>query len=327
MTTVTAAAREAERMRQMEEKVKQITPGDEWIYRAQDKGRSHRVLVLGPERLGSSIQMRVRLLEGERAGQERSVGLNRLKGPWSGVAAYDELDRKRRRIEGSYDRFNPSRRAADVVFQRLIPTAVAVPSRWPMRGIVVQDAEALSTLCRRPFAELVGEEEFISTNSGLLLSATAMVSVAKAACAADPGGMRTELLSRDRRSLLAPSQRNEWEVDWEEETTEILHGWCGTRPLEFHRMVMHLENEVVWQKALVASAIDALRRCRARKAAENLERLSREGPPADDERIEYASVELPEAEAWQGDPVAWVDEGLDAVSRPESDGLPACPWD
>lgn len=319
--------RRERRLQEMERQAAAITPGEEWIYRAQDKGRSQRVRVIGQERMVSTIQMEVEFLDGERTGRRRLVGLQRLKAPWSEVGEYDARDTKLRRIEGSHDRFNPSRRAAHVVFQRLIPTAVAVPSRWPMRGIVVQDAEALGTLCRHPVTELVTEEESISTGSGLLLSTAAMVSVAKAACAADPDGMRSELLARDRRSLLAPSQRNEWEIDSEEEVTEILHAWCGTRPLEFRRMVIRLENEVAWQRALVASAIDALRRCRARKAAENLERLAREGPPEVDEAIEYVSVTLPEAEARPGAPVAWVDEDWDPMSRPESEEFPSCPWD
>lgn len=253
-----------------------ITPGAEWIYRAQDRGRSQRVRVIGPNRSGSTLRMDVEFLDGDRAGQRRLVGLRRLKGPWAEVEAFEALDRKRRRIEDSFDPWTPMHGAALEAVEHLVPEEVAGPREWCGR-FLVHDREALASLCGVAFDDLTTEEDSIESKEGLEIGASSVVRVARAACAANPERMASLLLVRDRHLLLASTPSHHG-GDWEARVTELLHDWCGTPPLSLRMLLMALENEMSWQRALVGAGVDALRRAGARTAADNLERLSRDGP-------------------------------------------------
>jgi len=253
-----------------------ITPGAEWIYRAQDRGRSQRVRVIGPNRSGSTLRMDVEFLDGDRAGKRRLVGLRRLKGPWAEVEAFEALDRKRRRIEDSFDPWTPMHGAALEAVEHLVPEEVAGPREWCGR-FLVHDREALASLCGVAFDDLTTEEDSIESEEGLEIGASSVVRVARAACAANPERMASLLLVRDRHLLLASTPSHHG-GDWEARVTELLHDWCGTPPLSLRMLLMALENEMSWQRALVGAGVDALRRAGARTAADNLERLSRDGP-------------------------------------------------
>lgn len=283
MTKLNAAERQAQRMLAMEEEAAAITPGEEWIYRAQDRGRSQRVLVVGPDRTASTVRMEVQLLDGERAGQTRFVGLRRLKAPWSDVEAYDALDRKRRQIEDSHHGFHPEYGAAREAVRLLVPSEVAGWPEWYVSGFVVRDRDTLASLCQVPFGELVPEEDSIEAEDDLLIGAASFIRIAKAACAAQPDSLAAPLLLRDRREILRRPAENAWAAQSEEHETDLLHEWSGIQRFNTRLHLMALENEAAWQRSLVGAAVDTLRRCGAKSVAANLERLSRDGPPDEED--------------------------------------------
>lgn len=278
MTRLNAAERQAQRIREMEEQAAAITPGEEWIFRAQDKGRSQRVLVIGPERTGSSIQMEVQFLDGEKASHRRLVGLQRLKAPWSQVGEYDAFDRKRRRIEDSHHGYHSDHRAAREAVQLLVPPQAAGWHDSHVGSFVVRDRDLLASLCQVPFGELVTEEDSIEVEGVLAVGADSSVRIAKAVCAAQSDSLAEHLLLRDRREILRPPTENDWGAQTEELDTDLLHQWSGIQRFSVRLHLMALENEAAWQRSLVGAAVDTLRRCGAKSVAANLERLSREGP-------------------------------------------------
>lgn len=283
MTALNAAD---QRMRAMEEEAAAMTPGEEWIFRAQDDGPSRRVRIIGPHRTPSSVQMEIELLEGPRSGQQVKVGLRRLKGPWSGVEAFDAHDRLHRDLEKSHNASHRAEYAAAVAAAGVVvPTDVMEGLSWPGRGVVVHDHDALASVCGTPFSELVRAGDSIEMDEGLLVSADAFIRIAKAACTAHPGMMTADLLRRERRLLLVPHSRDLRAGDPREDVTTVLHDWCGTQPLETRLHMIALENELSWHRALLRAAVDTLRACRAETVADNLERLSREGP-RDGQRLE-----------------------------------------
>jgi hypothetical protein len=266
-------------MRVLEQEVAAITPGEEWIFRAEDDGPSRRVRIVGEHRTPTTIQMEIEHLEGPRAGQRVTVGLRRLKGPWSGVAEFDDHDRRHRDLESSHrNGHSPEYSAATAVAAAIVPNHVMEKLSWPGRGIVVHDPDALATVCDAPFADLVHAGESLESESGLLVNAQAFIRIAKAACTAHPDMMTAELLRRERRLLLAPHAREVCSGAPEDGVAAVLHDWCGTQPSEIRLRVVALENELSWQRALVRQAMEMLTACGFETLSDNLASLSRQGP-------------------------------------------------
>ncbi|NCD20285.1 MAG: hypothetical protein EOL89_09935 [Actinobacteria bacterium] len=244
--------------------------------------------IVGEHRTSTTIQMEIEHLEGPRAGQRVKVGLRRLKGPWSGVEAFDSHDRKLRDLERSHHATHRTDySAAAVVIAAAVPAHVMEGLSWPGRGVVVHDQEALSALCGVPATELVREDDSIEADDGLLVGADTMVRVARAICTAHPEAMRKELLKRERRLLLAPHSREVRAAVPENDVTGVLHDWCGTQPSEIRLRLIALENELSWQRSLVREAMEMLRACGVGALADNLASLSRQGP-REREHDEYA---------------------------------------
>lgn len=283
MTTTTATERPTEQVTA----AAVMTPGREWIYRAQDDGPSRRVRIVGERRTARTVQMEIEHLDGARAGQRQVVGLRRLKGPWEEVAAIDALDAKRRELVASRRFRRPEDTAALVALARVMPHGVIDLPEWPGGSVVIRDPDAVASRCRVPLADLMPESDSLGTEDGLLVSADVLVRIAQAACAAHPGTMHTELLSRERRLLIDPRSRELRTQEPAGPVTAILHEWCGTEPLELRLRLAALENALAWQRALVTSAAEALRRCDLGTVADNLERLSQRG---DDD---YDSPDVP----------------------------------
>lgn len=276
MTTVTPA----ERLRAMEEVAAGIPRGAEWIFRSQDEGPSRRVRIVGEHRTPTTIQMEIEHLEGPRSGQRATVGLRRLKGPWAGVEEFDARERRRGEIERSHRASHrPDYSAALVVLAAVVPETVMTARAFPGSRMTVHDQEALAALCGAPFSELVREEESLTTEDGVVVSADAAVRIAKAACTANPGLLTTELLKRERRLLLVPYHREVRAAAEEDGAVAVLHDWCGTQPSEIRLRIVALENELAWQRSLVREATDLLRACGVVALADNLASLSGQGPP------------------------------------------------
>ena len=271
--------RRERRLQEMERQAAAITPGEEWIYRAQDKGRSQRVRVIGQERMVSTIQMEVEFLDGERTGRRRLVGLQRLKAPWSEVGEYDARDRKLRRIEGSYRGYRPECGAASEAVRFLVPQEAAGWSDSHADGFIVRDRELLASLCQEPFGDLVAEDDSMEVEGDLIVGADSFIRIAKAACSAQSDALAEPLLLRDRREILRPPAKSDWGAEMAEYATDLLHQWSGIPRFTTRLHLVALENEAAWQRSLVGAAVDTLRRCGAKAVATNLERLSREGPP------------------------------------------------
>lgn len=308
MTALSAAD---QRRRVLEEEAAAITPGEEWIFRAQDDGPSRRVRIVGEHRTPTTIQMEIEHLEGPRAGQRVRVGLRRLKGPWSGVKEFDTHDRLHRELANSHlNVYSSEYSAAVAVTGAIVPSHVLEKLSWPGRGIVVHDPDALATVCDAPFTDLVHAGESLETESGLLVNATAFVRIAKTACTAHPGMMTAELLRRERRLLLAPHAREVRSEAPEDGVAAILHEWCGTQPSEIHLRVVALENELSWQRALVRRSMEMLTACGFQTLADNLAALSHQGP----------------RERWNGEyPAEYADE-RSYVSRDAYEDVDAFPW-
>lgn len=275
----TAGDRQAGRLEEMENQAAAITPGEEWIFRAQDEGPSRRVRIVGEYRTPTTIQMEIEHLEGPRAGQRVKVGLRRLKGPWSGVEEYDAHDRRHRDLANSHLNAHSSEYSAAVVAAgALVPSHVMEKLSWPGRGMVVHDPDALATVCDALFTDLVQADESLESEAGLLVNAQAFIRIAKAACTAHPGLMTPELLRRERRLLLVPHVREVRAATPEDGVAAVLHGWCGTHPSEIGLRVEALENELSWQRALVREAMEMLTACGFETLARNLASLSCQGP-------------------------------------------------
>jgi hypothetical protein len=124
--------------------------GDEWIYRLRTYSPSERVRILGIEKRKQTIRVDIEFLDGERTGLHDNVPGNRLYGPWSTVAAYDERMASWQRL-GATDLDDTEEAAAGEVFYALIPEEVATHyDSFVRNGATVRDRETMEGLMQRP---------------------------------------------------------------------------------------------------------------------------------------------------------------------------------
>jgi|GEM_PF-3787448 len=276
---MTAEERLEKKMRLQKEKADQIPPGEYWIHRAQDKGPSRKVLIIGPRATKTNVQMEVEHLEGARAGQKQWVGLERLKGPWVGVEEYDALQDRWRRLEDSDRDVDWSElTAALAVFQQLIPATVAAVANFPFQyAVQIHDISALELICQDSLEEVLGAEDSIEDDGARWVGAAATIRIARAACAARFGEMLPVLAQRERRLLLQTASRNTTGLETEASATAVLHEWCGTREATVGMHFRAAERERERLNGLVRAAVTALRSAGRHKAADRLEEQLRQG--------------------------------------------------
>ncbi|WP_062894557.1 hypothetical protein [Mycobacterium avium] len=96
----------------------------------------------------------------EHAGRRDNVPATRLRGPWSSVAAYDDLMANWQRLN-DYEIDDTEEVAAGEVFDGLIPKEVATYyDSFVRNGATVRDSDALERLMRQPMSDILEQVQW-----------------------------------------------------------------------------------------------------------------------------------------------------------------------
>ena len=252
--------------------------GEEWIYRLRGSSPSERVRILDIEKRKQTVRVDVEFLDGERAGVRDNVPGNRLYGPWSAVAHFDErMDNWERLGRTQIDETEES--AVGDVFDLLIPEPVAAYYDSCVRnGATVRDRMVLERLMRRPLGDITDHVEWFEHDGLLELSAVGTVLIAEYVCAANPVPVlervmteEAEVRERCKRgqeydAIDGSGKRTstpEWEYEWyrrrHRPVHELLRAWCGHKSVTFVERLTAAESEVRRLDILVAKLVDSLR--------------------------------------------------------------------
>lgn len=106
--------------------------GDELIYRLRDYSVSEHVRVVEIDGRKKTPRYVVEFVDGDKVGEQENVPGGRLRGPWSDVAAYDELMANWERID-QVELTVPEQSAVGQVFDLLISEEVAEYEWSPVR--------------------------------------------------------------------------------------------------------------------------------------------------------------------------------------------------
>lgn len=252
--------------------------GDEWIYRLKAYGPSERVKILSVEKRKQTIRVDIEFLDGGKAGLHDNVPGNRLRGPWSTVAAYEERMTHWQRLSAT-DLDETEESAVGEVFDALIPEDVATYYDSGVRnGATVRDREALEYLMQRPINDVLDQVEWFDDDGILQLSAEGTLLIAEYACAVNPSlvlervmteeAERREYCKRGREyDAVDGSGKRTSQPEWEFELYrkryrpihELLRSWCGHRSVTFVERLTAAEAEVRRLDVLIATLVDGLR--------------------------------------------------------------------
>jgi len=250
--------------------------GAEWVYRLRDDSASERVRILAIIPKKSSVRLDVAFLD---APDERveNVPTTRLRVPWSEVRVFDALMVNWRRID-DLELDDVERACVEEVFQALIPTDVAELLRSPVGcATAVRDRARTSELIDVPIEEVLASVEWFDHVDGLMLSPTATMFIAEAACRANPTPILNQIIEEEtalRHNCKHGTEHTnaytrekehttpEWEYDWyrrhDRPQHELLRQWCGHRAVTSQERLLAAEAENHRLDVLVTELIDAL---------------------------------------------------------------------
>ncbi len=249
--------------------------GEEWVYRLKDSSPSERVRILAIQPKKTSSRVDVEFLD--NGGRTENVPGARLRRPWSGVVAYDELMANWQRIE--FELTDAEDGAASEVFDALIPADVATCEWSQVRyATAVHDRAALERFLEANLEEvLVGVPSF-DHEGVLMVSPEGTLRIAEVMCTRRPADVLAWVMAeeaeirekckrgRPTRDLSGHERTTspEWEYEWylksDKPRHELLRQWCGHRAVTFHERLTAAETEVRRLDILVARLIDEARK-------------------------------------------------------------------
>jgi hypothetical protein len=278
-----------------------VSVGDEQIYRVRDYAPSERVRVLAIQPRKRSPRYDVEFLDGEKAGKRESIPGNRLRGPWSGVSAYDELMANWERLDQS-ELTDHEEAAVEMVFELLIPEQVAEWEWSPVRWVTtIHDRNALQRLIGLPATDLLTQTDWFELDGAPLVSPAGTLMIAEFACRVTPMPVLDWVVS-DEKEYREKAKRGkptvdldnkpyttspEWEYQWYLEhgrpLHELLRSWCGQRAVSMQERLAAAEAEVRRLDELVVRIIDELKAHGHAMSADHIARAH------DEERITPAN--------------------------------------
>ncbi|KBR60926.1 hypothetical protein [Mycobacterium avium] len=214
----------------------------------------------------------------EHAGRRDNVPATRLRGPWSSVAAYDDLMANWQRLN-DYEIDDTEEVAAGEVFDGLIPKEVATYyDSFVRNGATVRDSDALERLMRQPMSDILEQVQWFKRDDVLELSAEGTLLIARHACAANPvpildritaeeaeirehckRGREYKALDGSGKDTSPPEREYELYRKHYRPVHELLRGWCGHRSVTFCERLTAADAEVRRLNILLAEVIDELR--------------------------------------------------------------------
>lgn len=268
--------------------------GDELIYRLRDYSTSERVKVVEIDIRKKKPRYVVEFTDGEKAGTQENVPGGRLRGPWSDVAAYDELMANWERID-QVELTDPEQTAVDQVFDLLIPSEVAECEWSSVRYTTrVHQRNALHVLIGIAVEDLLTQYEGFDLDGDVMLSADGTLAIAECACRINPMPILDWVLEDERvyreRSLNgraavsydkhAYTTSPEWEYQWYLEhgrpVHELLRSWCGQRAATLQERLGAAEAENRRLNELISRIFEELKRLGHSQATEYLIRTYEE---------------------------------------------------
>lgn len=252
--------------------------GEEWIYRHKVFRPSERVKILAVEKRKQTMRVDIEFLDAEHAGRRDNVPATRLRGPWSSVAAYDELMANWERLN-DYEIDDTEEVAAGEVFDGLIPKEVAAYyDSFVRNGATVRDSDALERLMRQPMSDILEQVEWFKRDDVLELSAEGTLLIARYVCAANPvpildritaeeaeirehckRGREYKALDGSGKDTSPPEREYELYRKYYRPVHELLRCWCGHRSVTFCERLTAAEAEVRRLNILLSEVIDELR--------------------------------------------------------------------
>ncbi|MDM8083779.1 hypothetical protein QUV83_03240 [Cellulomonas cellasea] len=262
--------------------------GDEVIYRLRDYAPSERVRVVAVQAGKKSQRYDIEFLDGPTQGKQENVPAARIRGPWSGVAAYDE-------VWGNWERAaeaDLTEHESDGIFQvfeLLIPADVATLSWRPVRqAVFVADTVKLETLTGIPFVELASQVHSFTLDGDQVVSPEGALVIAELACHVNPMPVlewivkaekeyqqsakhgRTISTTRGESYTSSPEWEYEWYLERVRPRHELLRAWCGQRAVSMQERLGAAEAEVNRLGELIERLLDELKRQGHSLAAEHI---------------------------------------------------------
>ncbi len=250
--------------------------GEEWIYRLSDRSASERVRVVAIHPKKTSSRVDVEFIDD---GHMENVPGARLRGPWSDVAAFDQLMANWQRLEDESDLTEAEEASVEPIFDLLIPRSVATWEWSPVRYVTaVHDRAGLEEIVGVRLDELMSGIASFEREGALMLSPEGTLRIAEVVCGRRPAEvlawvMREEEEIREKckrgstfKNALRPGESTtspEWEYEsylrYYKPLHELVREWCGHRAVTFHERLAAAEAEVRRLDILVARSIDAIR--------------------------------------------------------------------
>lgn len=268
--------------------------GDELIYRSRDYSASEHVRVVQIDVRKKTPRYVVEFVDGDKAGTRENVPSGRLRGPWSDVAAYDELMANWERIDQA-ELTDSEQSAVGQVFDLLIPDEVAEYEWSPVRYATrVHQRQALQALIGIAVDDLVEQAEGFVLDGDVMLSADGTLMIAECACRINPMPVLDWVLedekeyrekSRNGRPAVGYDKRAyttspEWEYQWYIERGrplhELLRSWCGQRAATLQERLGAAEAENRRLDELIIRIFEELKRLGHAQAADYLIRTYEE---------------------------------------------------
>ena len=268
--------------------------GDELIYRLRDYSVSEHVRVVEIDGRKKTPRYVVEFVDGDKVGEQENVPGGRLRGPWSDVAAYDELMANWERID-QVELTVPEQSAVGQVFDLLISEEVAEYEWSPVRYATrVHQREALQALIGITVDDLLNQAEGFALDGDVMLSADGTLMIAECACRINPMPVLDWVLedekdykekSRNGRPAVSYDKRAyttspEWEYQWYLEhgrpVHELLRSWCGQRAATLQERLGAAEAENRRLDELITRIFEELKRLGHAQAADHLIRTYEE---------------------------------------------------